>query len=357
MKTVSDVLSRDNNNLDLIRIVAAVMVIYGHSFFLANNYGARELLTRFFPFTYSGAVAVKIFFFISGLLVTTSLIRTQSVPKFVVSRFFRIYPAYVVVILITSLILGPLLSSLDLTTYLAGDSLPRYIYGNLQLNVQHVLPGVFSENIYKSAVNGSLWTIYYEVCAYVSILALFAVTGLKNKNITTLVCIIVIILPIFGWNTYVFINSTNKDIFLLPPCFALGVIYAVNKDTIKVNLLIPAGFFVFYCIVNDMIVKQIMFYFSLCTLSLYISSIQLVRKIRIKNDISYGVYLWGFFVQQCVYKLMPNISLLSNQLISVALSVFIAYVSFKTIEKPCITLSKRINKLGFLNRYNNLSKA
>ncbi|EMX7263371.1 acyltransferase, partial [Escherichia coli] len=91
MKTVSDVLSRDNNNLDLIRIVAAVMVIYGHSFFLANNHGARELITQFFPFTYSGSIAVKIFFFISGLLVTTSLIRTQSVPKFVISRFFRIY--------------------------------------------------------------------------------------------------------------------------------------------------------------------------------------------------------------------------------------------------------------------------
>lgn len=37
MKTVSDVLSRDNNNLDLIRIVAAVMVIYGHSFFLLTT--------------------------------------------------------------------------------------------------------------------------------------------------------------------------------------------------------------------------------------------------------------------------------------------------------------------------------
>ncbi|OEM24374.1 hypothetical protein BHF22_03330 [Escherichia coli] len=350
MKTVSDVLSRDNNNLDLIRIVAAVMVIYGHSFFLANNHGARELITQFFPFTYSGSIAVKIFFFISGLLVTTSLIRTQSVPKFVISRFFRIYPAYVAVILITSLILGPMLSSLDISTYLKGDSLFRYIYGNLQLNVQHVLPGLFSDNIYKSAVNGSLWTIYYEVCAYVSILALFAVTGLKNKNITTLTCIAVIVLPVFGWNSYVFINSTNKDIFLLPPCFALGVIYAVNKEKISVNLLIPVGFFAFYCIVNNIVIKQIMFYFSLCTLSLYISSLQFILKIKIKNDISYGVYLWGFFVQQCVYKFLPNISLISNQIISIALSMCIAYVSFITIEKPCITLSKRLNNLVLIKK-------
>ncbi|HIC6877228.1 TPA: acyltransferase family protein, partial [Salmonella enterica subsp. enterica serovar Aberdeen] len=76
---VSDFLQRDKNNLDLLRIVCAAAVIFGHSYYLSDAGGSQDPLKELVGFTYSGSTAVKVFFFISGLLVTNSLVATRSV--------------------------------------------------------------------------------------------------------------------------------------------------------------------------------------------------------------------------------------------------------------------------------------
>lgn len=103
---LENILKKGNNNLDLFRLIAACMVIFGHAYALLPGYGA-DPIGKLLGFDYSGSLAVKIFFFISGMLVTSSLLQKRSISQYVSARFFRIWPALIVVLLITTFILGP----------------------------------------------------------------------------------------------------------------------------------------------------------------------------------------------------------------------------------------------------------
>ena len=116
-----------------------------------------------YPGVYSGAIAVKVFFFISGLLVTNSLLQQKSPVAFVLGRFFRIWPALLVLLLVTALVVGPLCSGLGWREYFMHGDPYRYFWKNALLNSDARLPGVFAHNPLPNLVNGALWTLSYEV--------------------------------------------------------------------------------------------------------------------------------------------------------------------------------------------------
>ncbi|EAA6339497.1 acyltransferase [Salmonella enterica subsp. enterica serovar Veneziana] len=341
---VSDFLQRDKNNLDLLRIVCAAAVIFGHSYYLSDAGGSQDPLKELVGFTYSGSTAVKVFFFISGLLVTNSLVATRSVLHFLVSRTFRIYPALVVVILVSALLIGPTLTIIPFNEYIHSEITKTYIFSNLMMETQYVLPGVFNNNFYKDAVNGSLWTIPYEVASYMVLLGVFLISASGSRHIWGVICLIIIASPVMGINKYLFINSDNPDIYMLAPCFALGVIYALYKDIIHVSYHAPLGFALLFYLVNDETLSHMLFFFMVCTMFLYLSSLSFVRRIKIKNDISYGVYLYGFLSQQIINNFLPNIHIHINQIFSLLLSMAFGYLSFVIIERPFMRLGRHILK-------------
>jgi len=63
MITLNDVITRNNNNYDIIRLIAALSVVFGHSFYLFHSYGHADPVTRFLlKDDYSGSIAVYLFF-------------------------------------------------------------------------------------------------------------------------------------------------------------------------------------------------------------------------------------------------------------------------------------------------------
>ena len=114
---LSDLLQRDNNNLDIFRLIAAALVIYGHAYAIAPQEGHSDVLVHLLGYDYSGSLAVKLFFFLSGLVVTNSLLHKRDVAQFVMARFFRIWPALLVVTALCALVLGPLVTALPLADY------------------------------------------------------------------------------------------------------------------------------------------------------------------------------------------------------------------------------------------------
>lgn len=67
---LADILPRDKNAFDLVRLFAAVAVIFGHSFYIFPTGGYSEPVTQLIQKNYSGTLAVGVFFFLSGILVT-----------------------------------------------------------------------------------------------------------------------------------------------------------------------------------------------------------------------------------------------------------------------------------------------
>lgn len=82
------------------------------------------------------------------------------------------YPGLLVVLLLSAWVVGPLFTELSLHDYFSAKEVHRYITGNLKLkDIQFQLPGLFQDNPYPG-INGSLWTLYYEVLLYAMVFAL-----------------------------------------------------------------------------------------------------------------------------------------------------------------------------------------
>ncbi|MEH4266789.1 acyltransferase family protein [Klebsiella aerogenes] len=110
-KKVSNIIEKGNNNLDIIRLFAALSVVTYHSFAINPEWGLYDPTKSLFGHTSTGGVAVKIFFFISGLLVTNSLLTKKSSIEFIVSRALRIFPGLIFVTSTSALLIGLVISS------------------------------------------------------------------------------------------------------------------------------------------------------------------------------------------------------------------------------------------------------
>jgi peptidoglycan/LPS O-acetylase OafA/YrhL len=154
------------NSLDLLRLVAASWVLYSHQHALM---GQAEPL--FFGWTTFGGAGVTIFFFLSGMLVWSSWVRDADVRRFFVRRSLRIFPALWFVVAVSVFLIGPVFSTLGLMDYWGNSLTWRYLSTAL-LVVRHSLPGVFSDNPYPASVNGSLWTLPVEFLCYFTVAAL-----------------------------------------------------------------------------------------------------------------------------------------------------------------------------------------
>ena len=83
-RTIAHAWAEGRNHFNLIRLVAAWMVIYGHAWAITGAPGG-DLVAQYTQYKFAGGVAVDVFFFASGLLITASLQRNR-VPAFLAAR-------------------------------------------------------------------------------------------------------------------------------------------------------------------------------------------------------------------------------------------------------------------------------
>ncbi|MGB8845336.1 MAG: acyltransferase family protein, partial [Terracidiphilus sp.] len=129
------------NNLDLLRLLFAVIVVLFHTSALTGITGLAVLGEYCNPH-----FAVRGFFVISGLLIYRSYTRSTSIRSYLEKRVRRIYPAYFVVVVGAAAFL-PLLT-LGFPAYIYGGAFWKYLGANLLfLNfLAPNLPGVFTTN-------------------------------------------------------------------------------------------------------------------------------------------------------------------------------------------------------------------
>jgi len=170
------------NNFDAVRLLAALSVVFSHSFLIAEGSEANEWFVRITGNQcVLGLVGVFVFFIISGYLVTESWCRHPLPGGFAVRRALRIYPGLVVNVLVCALLIGPLVRALPLPPCFAAPGLREFLYRTLTLNPGPLhLPGVlFADNSVGQLINGSLWTLRYEVMMY-GMIVLFGMARLLH---------------------------------------------------------------------------------------------------------------------------------------------------------------------------------
>ncbi|OYT85704.1 MAG: acyltransferase [Burkholderiales bacterium PBB6] len=168
MTTSLDHLARGrDNNLNLIRIVAAAMVLVSHSFVIASGNPHAEPWDAVLGRS-PGGMAVDIFFVISGFLVSGSLVKQASIGPYLMARAVRIYPGLWVALLLTVLVVGWCATSASPAAFFTDPQTWRYLLrnGTMVLGAEAVLPGAFEAQPFAGVVNGSLWTLRHELRLY-----------------------------------------------------------------------------------------------------------------------------------------------------------------------------------------------
>ncbi len=170
------------NNFDTLRIFAALLVFFSHSFPLTYGSDAAEPLFRLTHGRSTiGHLGLILFFVVSGYLVTRSFLRSGSSVRFLLARGLRLLPGLAVALILTAGLLGAAVSTEPLPSYFASGKLWLFFGRNLSLLPRYdALPGVFTANPFPHAVAGSLWTLHYEAACYFGVL-LLGVTRLLNK--------------------------------------------------------------------------------------------------------------------------------------------------------------------------------
>ncbi|OPX54602.1 acyltransferase family protein [Oceanospirillum multiglobuliferum] len=340
---LSELLRKENNNIDLFRVIAAVMVIYGHSYAISPEGGKFDLIGGLIGYDYSGSIAVKIFFFLSGLVVTNSLLNNGDLIRFFMSRVFRIWPALILSSVLTAFVIGLILTSYSIAEYFSNKEVYSYIFKISVMNIQFTLPGVFYNNPYPNAVNGSLWTIPYEVLAYVLLFVFHAIGVLSSRKLSVAIFAVILIAPLLNSKAIFPWIVSNHEVDFLSPCFAFGAILALNKDLVVMRFSLCAGFFVLYFLFSDTIYAPYLLYASIFFFILYVSSRSLFLKLKPKADISYGVYLWGFPVQQIMVYYFSGQGVLFNQVTSILASLALGYLSWHLCEKHFIKYGSNLS--------------
>ena len=348
--------SARNNNFSLLRIAAALMVISGHM-----SYLTATPLSSFLDKPIQG-IGVSIFFLIGGYLITQSWLSDPKPLRYATKRFFRIWPPLAAFLVVAALIVGPFLSRLPMKEYYTHPVTWNY-FKNALFDIQYSLPGVFETNPYPNAVNGSLWTLPVEVVMYVLVPLFCVICGVKKETskktpwicigvVTVLVCFIDYLLQSRYPDAYwVFYATDWVQALRIVPYYFIGMLYAAPG--MKKILNLPLACFlvlVFSCFNFSTIHTNVMHYFVMPYLvfSIAFAPSNFISKFFDKYEISYGLYLYGFFIQQVIVKVTLAHGIMWSPTIYMIVCTFataiVAFVSYKFIEKPILKVSKLLLK-------------
>ena len=176
---IADRAAGRDNNFNLLRILAALGVLVSHAYPISLGVDAPEPLSALLGDVTLGTVSVMIFFSISGFFIARSFAGRTSLARFLQARCLRLFPALIVVLMVTLFICGFWLTTAAPGVFWAAA--PDYFLHNVTLfSLHYELPGVFAANPYGPPINGSLWTLNYEVLCYLGVV-LAGLAGLLER--------------------------------------------------------------------------------------------------------------------------------------------------------------------------------
>lgn len=328
-----------DNNFDILRFLAALQVLIGHCINCLGNKNYHWFVSI------SG---IYVFFIISGFLITRSWCDNPNIFLFLKKRILRIFPALIMVVLFTALILCPIVTTLPLKEYFTDSAFFDYFKNIFLYEIYHLLPGVFETNPLNTSVNSSLWTLPLEFFMY-CLIAFFGITKILNKKYFHFVFILFTI-SLFYILTHFFVvkHTYIQFVDLLTLFFISSCFYIYRK---KIVLSFPLFIICLIIFVSDIIISYkigvILEYFRFLSLPYIIIYIAYCKIPYINNfgkygDFSYGIYLWAFPISQTLLYFWLNKFNVFTYILSVfIITLFIAILSFKFIEKPALKLKNK----------------
>lgn len=331
-----------SHGFDTMRVVLSTAVILWHTVMV--NYGLdaeKPFWTG--PLRPAIYMIVPSFFAASGFLVAGSLLR-NNFKAFGALRMARLLPALAFEVVLSALLIGTFFTVLPWGDYFTHPMFYAYLL-NMIGWVHYNLPGVFEDLPHGNWINVQLWTMPVEIFCYagLSLLAPF-----RNSRVPILILpfSIALILLLCTYKL-LFVPDTIMD--GRPSALFLVLCYLCGIGIYFWRYKIPQNFMMFVLSVILMSIFSYNYTFAhLGSLFLAYAIIYAgMTSIRIPGmhtlaQYSYGIYLYGFPVQQAVSALFPDHRhWWFNFAVSMPIIILCAYISWHAVEKPTMEWSRR----------------
>ena len=334
------------NNFDALRLMAALMVIHGHGWVLSGSEGPGLWAVPF------ARVGLDVFFSISGFLVTTSWERDRRLGSFLGKRALRIFPGLAACVLVSAFVLGPAVTTLPVAAYLGDAATWRYL-ANVALYAELHLPGVFAGLRESGAVNGSLWSLLPEFACYLTV-PLFAALPIRWRPLGLAVgallsgCAGLWMFTVPGAPDLSIYHLELRYALVEAPFFLVGAALALVERRVggrlwraDLCLLAFSGNYVISAWFGTWNLPFEWFTLPYLVLACGRMSLPFVRRFARFGDLSFGMYLYAFPIQQLVILLWPGVDY--PVLLCVALTVPAAWLSWHLVERPAIRLRRALD--------------
>lgn len=324
-------LSGRDNALNLVRLVLASLVVFSHTPPIAGipanvQIGEKPL----------GEWAVAGFFALSGYLIAGSRVRL-SFLAYLWRRALRILPAFWVSLLAVGFLFAPLVGSWSGGHWRLAEAVD-FVVRNAGLRIyQWTIGDTLGADAFQ-AWNGSLWTLFYEFGAYVVAGVLLSV-GLVRRNSVAVFGTLVVVLPVFyqlargplDISTNLYLNALWLGGFFVAGMFMWAVGDRVASDWRLASaalaiLLVSAG------IAKFLLLGPL----PLAYLLLYLGGV-IPWHVGAVNDISYGMYVYAFPMQQVLAAAgFAFLGFWGFALLAIIGTVPLAWLSWKLVEQPAM---------------------
>jgi peptidoglycan/LPS O-acetylase OafA/YrhL len=346
---LSDVFRGHDNLFTLIRLLLAGAVAVEHAFVNRLPPGAPAPLEwHDFSLSYAG---VNAFFILSGFLISDSLQRRKSLEAYSAARILRIYPALIVLVFLAIIFFGPLFSGFDAAEYWWSPGMWRFPAETLTfVNGEGGPPGIFPSSHFPGEFSASLWTLRYEIVAYL-VLPIFSAIPLISGRWARLA------LPIVLASTYELLlasggeavwSATMVSFARLGACFALGMAIYSFREALTLGWAIPVGLTLLWAtlaggtfageLVGNAAIAAWMF-------TLAFASKTAISRLQSMPDYSYGLYIWHWPMMQVWGELDTDATALETLAFALPTSLILAALSWHIIERPALDSKRRLARL------------
>jgi peptidoglycan/LPS O-acetylase OafA/YrhL len=344
--TIAEALHRPHNGFGALRLVLALAVVVSHAFSVVTGRVDDEPLALSTGFTL-GEHAVNGFFAISGFLVTMSFDR-RGWRDYLVARTLRIVPGFVVATLVVGFGFGLAFTTLKAGAYLSDAGLWRFLSQTLtSFRANTSLPGTFVENPFRFPM-GTVWTLKYEVLCYFGVIGL-GLAGLLQWPRLALGLLAALFTAALAREVIAPQGGKGIETSLrLPLIFMAGGVAYLWRDRISLSPLWLAVAAIGLLFLAATPAYKPMLYLvsvqAMLVAALHPLCARLLPEPR--DDISYGVYLYGWPVQQGLVTLFPKATALALLAPAVLITAIVAFASWRLIERPALGLKQHMLAKG-----------
>jgi peptidoglycan/LPS O-acetylase OafA/YrhL len=332
------------NALNAFRLALAIGVILWHSYKLTGHdvpfAPARQLLSE---------IWVDGFFAISGFLITSSWLRNPRIRDYFVARGLRILPGFYTCLVVTALIVAPIgvaLQGGSAAKLLLSSAPIEYVVKNSAVWMNQFDIGGTPRGIpWSGAWDGSLWTLGWELLCYIAVAVVGAVGLLRRRWLVpaamTLCWSALLLSTVLGF------PRIPHDGARFAVMFLAGALVHQCRDVIPARWSLVALCGVVVLAASLLPDYRLIAAVPLAYAIIVSGSLIHNKRFRLQTDLSYGVYIYAFPIQQLLVICgLGSLNPLTFWVIAATASLPIAALSWTLVEKPAMSLKSRLKRGG-----------